>query len=174
MMMKFDASTLMAPLATVTFMLSLAILVCGSATAQESFDSKARVRVVYGDTDQIVEPVLSFKFKPNTKYTIKIETTKKTVLLVSKRSTDSHITSWVSHARNTYSNTSEFMIDSAELPSANAVITVWGDPEEWSKGGGAALSIPLKVSKKTEGSKPVYTFEYEYGGSSVKLTISRA
>ena len=169
-MMKFNAATLMARLAAVTF---IAILVCGSAIAQESFDPKAKARVVYGDTDQIVEPVLSFKFKPKTKYTIKIETSKKTIVLVSKRSTDSHITSWVQHARNTYSNNSEFMIDSADLPSDTAVITVWGDPEEWSKGG-TALSIPLKAGKKSEGSKPVYTFEYEYGGSSMKLTISRA
>ena len=173
-MMKFNATTLMARLAAITFMLSLSILVCGSAIAQESFDPKARARVVYGNTDQIVEPVLSFKFKPNTKYTIKIETSKKTVVLVSKRSAESHIKSWVEHARNSYSEASEFTIDSAELPSANAVITVWGDPEQWSKGGGTELSIPLKAWKKGEGSKPVYTFEYEYGGSSMKIFISRA
>ena len=173
-MMKLNSTTLMARLAAVTFMLSLAILVCDSATAQESFDPKARARVVYGDTDQIVEPVLSFKFKPNTKYTIKIETSKKTVVLVSKRSKDSHIKSWVQHARNSYSETSEFTIDSADLPSDTAVITVWGDPEQWSKGGGTELSIPLKAWKKGEGSKPVYTFEYEYGGSSMKIFISRA
>ena len=170
-MMNFYGATLMARLAAITF---IAILVCGSAIAQESFDPKAKARVVYGDTDQIVEPVLSFKFKPKTKYTIKIETSKKTVVLVSKRSTDSHITSWVPHVRNTYSNTSEFTIDSAELPSATAVITVWGDPEQWSKGGGTALSIPVKAGKKSEGSKPVYTFEYEYGGSSMKIFITRA
>jgi hypothetical protein len=173
-MMKLNATTLMSRLAAVTFMLALALLVCGSAIAQESFDAKAKARVVYGDTDQIVEPVLSFKFKAKTKYTIKIETSKKTVVLVSKRSTDSHITSWVPHVRNTYSETSEFTIDSAELPSAAAVITVWGDPEQWSKGGGTELSIPLKAGKKGEGSKPVYTFEYEYGGSSMKIFISRA
>ena len=170
-MMKSNATKRMAPLAAIIF---IATLVCGSAIAQESFDPKAKARVLYGDTDQIVEPVLSFKFKPNTKYTIKVETNKKTVVLVSKRSTDSHITSWVPHVRNTYSNTSEFTIDSAELPSATAVITVWGDPEQWSKGGGTALSIPLKAGKKSEGSKPVYTFEYEYGGSSMKVFISRA
>ena len=170
-MMKFNVATLIARLAAVTF---IAILVCDGAFAQESFDPKAKARVVYGDTDQIVEPVLSFKFKPNTKYTVKIETSKKTVVLVSKRPTDSHITSWVPHVRNTYSNTSEFTIDSAELPSATAVITVWGDPEQWSKGGGTALSIPLKTGKKSEGPKPVYTFEYEYGGSSMKILISRA
>lgn len=174
MMLIFDSSRLMARAAAVTFVLSFATLACGSAAAQESFEPKARARVIYSDTDQIVEPVLSFKFKPNTKYKIKIETTKKTVVLVSKRSTDSHIASWVPHARKTYPDTSEFIIDSAELPSPDAVITVWGDPEQWSKGGGTALSIPVKAWRKTQGSKPVYTFDYEYGGSSVRLTISRA
>ena len=66
------------------------------------------------------------------------------------------------------------MIDSGELPTLDAVITVWGDPEQWGKGSSTASSIPLKAWKKTPGSKPIYTFDYEFGGSSVKLIISRA
>ena len=51
-MMKFNVATLIARLAAVTF---IAILVCDGAFAQESFDPKAKARVVYGDTDQCHE-----------------------------------------------------------------------------------------------------------------------
>lgn len=158
------------------FSLALAIQFCGAkVVAQEGFEVRPQERVInhYGDTDEIVTSVVAFTFDRNKKYKVTIEAPKKTVILISKQSTDGPTANWPRYVWKTYPDTKEFTIDPRDLTPPTVLITVWGDPEAWTKPFSTPSPVPLRSSNKSQGAKPTYTFEYELYGNVVKLVVSR-
>ena len=136
-----------------------------------------RVIDPFGDSDQIINKAPNVLLQANRKYEIEVAVRKKTYVLLSKPPT-STIKSWSHFGElHTCENTATFVIDSADLGAApSLLLTAWGDPQQWEKGSGVPLPVPLTRSPTNDEVKNglPFAFEFSLNGETVKLKISRA